>query len=208
MEVETLTPILVHPILTTDQAQLTHQALIAFLNSPEGSFSEHEAEEQRVRAELSELVFFFSNLVDHPEAFPLRSERETMRMIRGVKAAKGPAQPKSSRNKRKARQARRQSGHKARRKENRETAPDYNEAVAKVNAEQVEAEEAYQTALNKMKDRFESLAAKDSLTAEELQEVLELFGAPEAAVRARELRAENSPEARIQAAAASAHAEA
>lgn len=87
-------------------------------------------------------------------------------------------------------------------------AAEFNEARRKIEAEQQEAEEAYQAALMKMKERFEALAQKDSLTAEELQEVLELFGAPEAAVRARELRAENSPEQRIQAAAAAAHAEA
>lgn len=198
-------PLLVHPILTDEQAVLVHQALLAFLNTPEGDLSENPAEEMRVKQMLSELVFFFSTVVEHPEQFGLRSKDDNKRIIRAHKAGtKGPAQPKSQRNKRKARQARRTGAAKRRRKENRENLQNYNEAVQRMEADRKEAEEAYEAAKQRFIDRFESLAKKETLSNEELQEVLELFGSPEAAERVRELRAGDTPEARLAAAAAAA----
>jgi len=193
---------LVHPILTEEQAGLVHQALIALLNTPEGDLSTDPGEEHMVKNKISELVYFFNEVVDHPEKFGLRSVEDTKRLIRAHKSmAKGPAQPRSRRNKRKARQEARQGGHKQRRKERKEMAAAQREAVRKVEADMREAEEAYQEAQRKYVERFETLAAKDVLSNEELQEVIEMFGSPEGAARVREIRALQNPQARLDAAA-------
>jgi hypothetical protein len=196
---------LVHPILTEAQATLVHQALIAFLNTPEGNLSENPGEETLIRKELSELVYFFSEVVEHPEGFGLRSEKATQAIIReNRRSQKGPAQPQSGRNKRKARQEARQGGHKQRRKQRREYAEQQKEAMAKMEADLKEAQEAYEAAQKKLVDRFEALATKDTLTNEEVQEVIEMFGSPEGAAKMRELRAENDPQKRLDNAAAAA----
>lgn len=201
--VETPVGQLVHPILTAEQALLVHQALVAFLNSPEESFSANPDEEQRVRSDLSELVFFFNAIVEHPEQFPLRSRDDNTRIVRARKAAlKGPAQPQSRKNKRKARQARRMSHAKRRRANRGAEAADQRQALARVEQDMADAQEAYETAKQRFIDRFEGLARKDTLSNEELQEVLELFGSPEAAERVRELRAADQPQARLDRAAA------
>jgi hypothetical protein len=196
---------LVHPILTEAQATLVHQALIAFLNTPEGNLSENPGEETLLRKELSELVYFFSEVTEHPEGFGLRSEKDTQAIIRENKRSqKGPAQPASGRNKRKARQARRQGGHRQRRQDRKVYAEQQREALQKLEAEAKEAQEAYEAAQKKLIDRFEALAKKDTLSNEEVQEVIEMFGSPEGAARMRELRAGDDPQARLDKAAAAA----
>lgn len=191
----------VQPILTEEQALLVHQALIALLNTPPGELSTSPDEETSVKQQLSELVYFFSTVVEHPEKFQLRSPEDNQRIIRAAKrAAKGPAQPQSRRNRRKARQAERTRTAKARRKEAKYMAEEHNRALRIFEAEQKEAEEAYEAERERIIDRFESIAGKETIRAEELQEVLELFGSPEAAERARELRANNDPQRRLAAA--------
>lgn len=201
--VEKLDERLVHPMLTVEQATLVHQALITFLNQPEESISDDPDEEQRVRGATSELVYFFSEIVDHPERWGLRSKEDTKRVLRAATPPKGEAQP--PRNKRKRTQARRQSFKKRNRSRNRAEAEDYNRARQIMEDEQKEADEAFAETLRKKVVRFEELAAKETLTNEEVQELLEEFGAPpEALARIRELRSGATPQARIDRAAASA----
>jgi len=186
---------------------LVHQALLARLNDTE-VLSTDEAEEVKLRAEMRDLVLFFSEVVDRPQLFQLRSKDDVKRIVRTARAAlKGPAQPASGRNKRKARQERRMRTAKSRRKTRRVDAESYNEAQRIQTAELEEAQTAWEEAVTKQAERFETLAAKDTLTSEETQEILEMFGASEAAVRLRTARAANDPQARIEAAAAKATAE-
>ena len=199
-------PVLLHPILTQEQALLIHQALIARNIDPE-PLSEQELEEARLRREIADLTTFFSHAVEHPEDFPLRSNADNKRVLRSVKPFKRPAQPASGRNKRKARQERRLGAAKRRRKENRENREAYNEAVKINAAEQLEAQEDFQREVERRKARFESIAMKERVTNEELQEVLELFGAPPDAIeRINELRAADTTEARLDAAVERARA--
>jgi len=195
------TPGLVHPILTEDQAELTHQALIAFLNSPVGSFSEHEVEESEVRKQLSELVYFFSEVVEHPEAFGLRTALETKRIIRQAKPVRGPMQPKS---RRKRNQKNRMSFEKRTRRQRSEEAAAWNDAVQTMEAEKAEAEQIRNDEMKARIDRFETLLKNDNLDAEHVQELMDLLGYPQIAERARELRLANTTEARIAAAQARA----
>lgn len=181
---------LVHPILTEAQAVLIHQALIGYLNSPEGSIASDPEEEAGIKKQVSDLVYFFNEVAYNPGAFPLKSVEDTKRIARTHRAAlKGPAQPKSLRGKRKARQAERMGFAKRRRAERRGKFEERNEAVAAQKMREdhdakVEAEDR-----QKMIDRFEELARKETITDAELQEVLVLFGSAEAAARAHELRA-------------------
>src|SRR5207253_3269437 len=95
------TPAIVHPILTDQQAILIHQALLTYLNSPAGQISESPEEEAAIKAQVSDLVYFFNEVAYKPEQFPLRSVEDTKRIARTHRAAiKGPAQPKSQRGKR------------------------------------------------------------------------------------------------------------
>lgn len=194
MTISVTEPLLVHPILTDEQALLVHQALIAFLNSEPGSLSEQELEEARIREKLSELVFFFSQVVEHPEQFKLRSRDDNMRIIRAARPIKGPAQPQSRRKPKSANKQKRSRAMK------RAEALEWNEARERTEADMREAEEAYEEEKQRIINRFESIAGKETIRAEELQEVLELFGSPEAAERARELRADNDPQRRLEAA--------
>lgn len=189
------TPGLVHPVLTEDQAGLTHQALIAFLNAPEGSLSSDPVEEVHVRKALSELVYFFDSVVAHPEAFGVRSVLETKRLIRAAKPVKGPAKASGRR-----RRGQRQNGRGQRKKNSRATrteAEKYNEAVAKIAAERAEAEQDHTDEMKRRIDRSNELLLKDSLSTEELQELLDILGFPNVAEAARLMRSENTPEARI-----------
>ena len=193
-------PTLLHPILTQEQALLIHQCLVARNIDPE-PLSEHDVEEARLRREIADLTTFFSHAYEHPEDFPLRSTADNKRVLRSVKPFKGPAQPKSGRNKRKERQERRMGAAKRRRKENRDNREAYNEAVKITQAEQLEAQEDYQREVERRKARFESIAMKEKVSNEELQEVLELFGAPpEVIERVNELRVADQPQARLDAA--------
>lgn len=196
---------LVHPILTTEQAELTHQALVAFLNTPEGNLSENPGEEQIIKNKVSELVYFFNEVVDHPEQFGLRSEKEVKAILRAAKPVKGPAQPKSDR---KRRQKQRPSWEKRTRQEKKQEALDYNEARLKTEAEQTEAQEAYEAEMARRIERFEKLAAKDRLTGDEFLETLDLLALEPVAARVRELQAEATPEAVIAKAVAARDAQA
>jgi hypothetical protein len=192
------TPGLVHPVLTEDQAQLVHQALIAFLNLPEGSHGSsidpemNQLEDKQVRDMLSELVYFFSNVVDHPESFGVRSAMETKRLIRAAKPVRGEAKP---------RRRKRQTGRGQRKKNSRATreeAEAYNEAVRKIEAERLEAEQNNSEEMVKRIERSNELLVRDDLSNEELQELLEILGFGNVAEAARLMRAENTPEARIE----------
>lgn len=186
-------PTLVHPVLTDNQAELVHQALIAFLNSPEGQLASDPAEEVQIKQQLSELVFFFDAVVAHPENFGLRSVEDTKRIARAHKSnIKGPAQPKSQRGKRKLRQATRMGTAKRRRAGRKWEAQQYNEALARLEAKQAEAADRQKRETQSQVDRFETLAKKDTLTNEQVQEIVEMFGSPEGAARMRELRAGDS----------------
>jgi hypothetical protein len=184
----------VHPILTADQAELTHQALIAFLNTPSDQLgTTSDEEEEHVRKELSQLVYFFDAVVAHPEQFQPHSKEDTKRIVRTHRASlKGPAQPKGQRNKRKQRQEARMATAKRRRKNRKAYAEAWNKAVERYDAEQKEAEEVQTAERDKVIGRFEELAKKDTIRSEELQEILELFGSPEGAERVREIRREAS----------------
>lgn len=196
-------PVLLHPILSTEQALLIHQCLLARNLDPE-PFSESEVEEQRLRREVADLVTFFSHAMEHPEDFPLRSRDDNKRVLRAVKPRKGPAKPKPK-SRRKRHQLRKQSFAKRTRKQKREEAAQYNEAVKTIEAEQKEAQEAYEAEVQRRMARFETLASKETVTSDELLEVLELFGAPPTvAERVRELRDAASPQGRIDAAARAA----
>lgn len=93
------------------------------------------------RDEFQRLAVFLGQVATSPEAFPPQGKNATR--IRGiVRRAKGPAQPQSRKNKRKERQERRQGAAKRRRQERREFTAAYNEALAKVEADMREAEEA------------------------------------------------------------------
>jgi len=200
-------PVLVHPMLTEEQAQLVHQALITYLNQPEGSISGDAEEEARVKNMVSELTLFFSEIVDHPESFGLRSKEDVKRIVRTQRAhMKGPAQRPP--NKRKRRQRRRTGYKKRTRAEKRAEAEDYNRAVQIQEAEAKEAEEAWVEAQQEKIARFENLGRKERLSNEEVQELLELFGSPEGAERMRELRADDDPQRRIDRAAEGAAARA
>lgn len=193
---------LLHPVITHEQALLIHQAVLARNLDPE-PLSENEDEEARLRREMADLTTFFSHAVEAPEDFPLRSREDNKRLLRSVKPVRGPAKQPSGRNKRKARQERRMGAAKRRRKENRELREAYNEAVQKMEAERLEAQDDYQTEIERRKARFESIAMKEKVSNDELQEVLELFGAPpEAIERIRELRDADTAESRLDRAAA------
>lgn len=201
-EIMLTTPGLVNPVLTEDQAVMVHQALIAFLNTPEGNLSGDEQEEQRVRGELSELVYYFSNVVDHPEAFGVRSALETKRLLRAVKPQKGVAKQSSRR-----RRGNRQTGRGQRKRNTRATraeAEAWNEAVRKVEADKAEMEQAHNDEMKKRIDRYNELLVLDSLTNEQLQELLDIMGYANVAEGARLMRRENTAEARIAKAAAEA----
>lgn len=196
MEITRSEPILVHPVLTDEQVLLIHQCLVARNTDPE-VLSENELEEARLRRELGDLTTFFYAMVEHPENFKLRSREDNMRIIRAARPVRGPAQPKSRRKPSQGKQKRTRA-------EKRAEALQWNEARERVEADMKEAEESYEAEKQRIIDRFEALARKESVSAEELQEVLELFGSPEAAARARELRADADPQARLTAAAAAA----
>lgn len=199
MELTTREPVLVHPVLTDEQALLIHQCLVARNTDPE-VLSEDEGEEARLRRELADLTTFFYALTEHPENFQLRSRDDAKRIIRAAKPVRGPAQP-GRKPKRKRTQERKQSFKRRTRAQKKVDAVGWNEAVQIMQREQEEAEEAYAEAMKKAVERFESIARKEAITSEELQEVLEGFGAPEAAVRVRELRAAEDPQRRLDAAA-------
>jgi hypothetical protein len=134
---------LVHPVLTGEQAELVHQALIAFLNSPEGQIASDPEEEKQIKQKLSELTFFFDAVVAHPEHFGLRSAEDTKRIVRVHKGTvKGPAQRKSLRGKRKARQAARMSAAKRRRAGRKAQAEAANSIRERLEAEQIAEAEA------------------------------------------------------------------
>jgi hypothetical protein len=190
------TPGLVNPVLTEEQAAYTHQALLQLLNTPEGELSGDPAQEQADRAALSELVYFFSEVVDHPEAFGVRSALETKRLLRGVKTRKSVPRPK-----------RRQTGRGQRKKNSRATreeAEAYNQAVAKMEADRAEAEQNNTDDMVKRIERSNELLVQDTLTNEQLQELLDIMGFSNVAEAARVMRAENTTEARIAKAAAAA----
>lgn len=196
------TPGLVHPVLTEDQAVFVHQGLLTLLNTPEGELSGDPQQEQADRATLSELVYYFSQVIDHPEAFGVRTELETKTMLRAMKPDKGPAKLSSRRHGRK-----RQTGRGQRKKNSRATraeAEAYNRAVAQVEADKAEMEQVHNEEMKRRIDRSNELLIKDSLSSEELQELLEIMGYGNVATAARLMRAENTPAARIAKAAAEA----
>lgn len=191
-------PVLLHPVLSQEQALIIHQCLIHRNSDPE-PLSELVDEEQRLRREIGDLTTFFSHAVERPEDFPLRSKDDNKRLLRSLKPVKGEAQPKS---RRKRRQRPRMSYAKRTRAQKRAEAEEYNRARQIMEDEQLEAQDDYQSEIERRKARFESIAMKETVTNDELQEVLELFGAPpEVAERVRELRAADDPQARLAAAA-------
>jgi hypothetical protein len=196
------TPGLVHPILTEEQAGLVHQALIAALNAPPESYSADEDEEQRVRNQFSELVYFFAEVVDHPEAFGVRSALEVKRMLRGMKPKRG-----KPLNKRKRRQRTRPSWEKRTNAQKRAEAEEFNRARQIMEDEAKEAEAANNEEQLRRIERFNELIVKDELRTEEFQEALELLGYENISEAVRLRRAEDTPEARIAAAAAKAERE-
>lgn len=202
-EVVLSTPGLVNPVLTEEQAVYTHQALLALLNTPAGDLSGDEQQEEYDRAVLRDLVQFFATVVDHPEAFGVRTEREAMAMLRAVKPAKGVAKLSSRRHGRK-----RQTGR-GQRKQNslatQVTAEQHNEALRKVEADKAEMEQAHNDEMKKRIDRSNELLVKDTLSSEELQELLGIMGYENVAEAARLMRAENTTEARIERAAKAAY---
>jgi len=115
----------------------------------------------------------------NPERFPL-SGRLAKAIKTAKRSAKGPAQHQSRRNRRKARQEKRQGFAKRRRAEKRENVAAHNAARESVERDMAEMEEAYQTQMA----RLTELSEKDQLTAEELQEMLSLSGAPPAIIEA------------------------
>ena len=202
-EIVLSTPGLVHPVLTEEQAVYTHQALLQLLNTPEGELSGDPEQEKRDRAALSELVYFFAAMIDNPEAFGVRTERETMAMLRAVQPAKGPAKLSSRRHGRK-----RQTGRGQRKKNSLNTridAEDFNEALRKVEADKAEMEQAHNDEMKKRIDRSNELLIKDSVSNEELQELLGIMGYENVAEAARLMRAENSTLRRIERAVKSAY---
>jgi len=194
------TPGLVHPVVTTDQAVYIHQALLQLLNTPEGELSGSPEQEAADRAALSELVYFWAEVIDHPEQFGVRSEVETKRLLRAVKPQKGPAKLSSRRHGRK-----RQTGRGQRKRNSLDTrveAEAYNKARAQVEADKAEMEQAHNDEMKRRIDRSNELITKDSISNEELQELLDIMGYSNVAEAARLMRAEQSTEARIARAAA------
>lgn len=199
------TPGLVHPILTEDQVVYVHQALLQLLNTPEGELSGDPDQEQADRAALRELVYFFSEVQDNPSAFGVRTETATKRMLRAVKQPKGVARLSSRRHGRK-----RQTGRGQRKRNSLDTrveAEAFNEAQRKIEADRAEAEQALNDEMKKRIERSNELITQDSISNEELQELLGIMGYENVAEAARIMRAEQSPERRIERAVERARSE-
>jgi hypothetical protein len=199
------TPGLVHPIVSEDQAVYIHQALLQLLNTPEGDLSGSPEQEAADRQALSELVYFWAAVIDHPEQFGVRMELETKAMLRAVKPVKGPAKLSSRRHGRK-----RQTGRGQRKRNSLDTrveAEAYNEALRRVEADKAEMEQAHNDEMKKRIDRSNELITKDSISNEELQELLDIMGYSNVAEAARLMRAEQSTDRRIEAAVERARAE-
>lgn len=125
-------------VVSDEQALMTRAAIDLVLSDPERYVMTDEE-----RADYERLAVFFGTAAIEPYKFPL-SGRQAARIKSVIRKAKGPAQPQSRRNKRKARQARRIGFAKQRRKDNREFKDAYNEAMAKLRAEEAEAEQAHE----------------------------------------------------------------
>lgn len=148
----------VQVVLTDDHIDMLAAAIGDVAISP--------SDEPELFSEYQTLEAFLDRVAAHPEAFPVtgrmaKSIKHRMRLI------KGPSQPPSRRSKRKARQERRMRTAKARRQERREFVEQYNAAREALEAERLEAEEAYQ----EQRQRMRELVSQETFTADDLREL-------------------------------------
>lgn len=128
----------VQVVLTDDQALLARAALDLILNDPERYVMTDEE-----RADYERLAVFLGHVAQNPSEFPVTGKMATS-VRKAVRRIAGPAQPQSRRRKRSQGQQKRD------RKARRELVAAYNEAVARMEAERQEAEEAHRELLERI----------------------------------------------------------
>ncbi len=121
-------------VITDQQAGLARVVIDIALGDPDRFVMTDEE-----RADYERLAVFLGQVATNPEAFPVTGKNAAK--IRGIiRKANGPAQP-TRKPKRHARLEKRQSRQKFLRKNRRELAVQYNEAVAKVESDRAEMEQ-------------------------------------------------------------------